>query len=169
LEAVAAFEAAEEQTEDEDERVEEHLPRGDAKRQSDRPNGKHPDPGNGAGHGQPEGVPRADRGHGAQEAEGHSAARERCTPAGDGHRPPGERQQASLARKAGERSVAVQSARVSTATAKAVTSETMLRVLPNGWVNVETPTTASATDAAAQFSFCSTSPVSLTGTALHLV
>jgi hypothetical protein len=84
-------------------------------------------------------------------------------PQANGSRP------ASLARKAGERSVAVQSARVSTATAKAVTSETMLRVLPNGWVNVETPTTASATDAAAQFSFCSTSPVSLTGTALHLV
>jgi hypothetical protein len=65
--------------------------------------------------------------------------------------------------------VAVQSARVSTAMAKAVISETMLRVRPNGWVNVDTPTTARATDAAAQFSLPSIRPVSLTGTARYLV
>lgn len=75
---------------------------------------------------------------------------------------------AILAAVAGERSVAVQSARVSTATAKAVISETMLRVRPNGWVNVETPTTARATDATAQFSLPSTHPVSLTRTARYL-
>ena len=84
-------------------------------------------------------------------------------PQANGSRP------ASLAAVAGERSVAVQSARVSTATAKAVISETMLRVRPNGWVNVETPTTARATDAAAQFSLPSTRPVSLTSTVRYLV
>src|ERR1017187_9050791 len=51
-------------------------------------------------------------------------------PQANGSRP------ASLAH-AGERSVAVQSARVSTAMAKAVISETMLRVRPNGWVNAD--------------------------------
>lgn len=76
---------------------------------------------------------------------------------------------ASLTRQAGKCSVAVHSASTSTATVKAVTSETMLRVLPNGWVNVETPTTARATDAASQFSLCSTRPVSLTAAPFHLV
>src|ERR1017187_7110019 len=55
LEAVAAFEAAEEQTQDEGERVEQHLPRGNAEHQSGRPDRKYPGTGNGAGHGQAEG------------------------------------------------------------------------------------------------------------------